>query len=127
MNANTKVELAALNQVDTLGNLLAQIAELTKQADAIKDGIKDSASLGGAKVVEGNLFKATYIETNRTSIDWLNLFASKFGVEIGEKEKAEESWKKVAVAVGVEQDGLPQAIADNSKTTAVFSVKVTSR
>jgi hypothetical protein len=127
MNANTKVELAALNQVDTLGNLLAQIAELTKQADAIKDGIKDSASLGGAKVVEGELFKATYIETNRTSIDWLNLFASKFGVEIGEKEKAEESWKKVAVAVGVEQDGLPQAIADNSKTTAVFSVKVTSR
>ena len=29
-------------QVDTLGMLLAQIAELTKQADAIKDSIKDS-------------------------------------------------------------------------------------
>jgi hypothetical protein len=115
------------NSIDNLGELLAQIADLTKQADAIKDSIKDSASAGGDKVLEGDLFKATYIESNRTSIDWLNLFASKFGVEIGEKEKAEESWKKVAVAVGVEQDGLPQAIADNSKTTAVFSVKVTSK
>ena len=37
--------------IDTLGTLLAQIADLTKQADAIKDGIKDSASAGGAKVV----------------------------------------------------------------------------
>ena len=58
-----------LTQVDTLGNLLAQIAELTKQADAIKDGIKDSASLGGDKVIEGNLFKATYIESNRSVVD----------------------------------------------------------
>ena len=50
-----------LTSVDTLGQLLAQIAELTKQAEVIKDSIKDSASLGGAKVVEGNLFKATYM------------------------------------------------------------------
>jgi hypothetical protein len=34
--------------VDQLGALLAQIADLTKQADAIKDAIKDSASNGGA-------------------------------------------------------------------------------
>jgi hypothetical protein len=32
---------------------LAQIAELTKQADAIKDGIKNDASLTGDKVFEG--------------------------------------------------------------------------
>lgn len=51
-------------QVDTLGNLLAEIAILTKQADAIKDAIKD----GGA-TVEGNLFKATYLESNRKSFD----------------------------------------------------------
>ena len=114
--------------VDTLGTLLAQIADLTKQADAIKDSIKESASAGGAKVVEGAMFKATYIESNRTSIDWLNMVAAKVGVEIGEKEKAEESWKKVAIKLGFdEQKELPKAIADNTKVTAVFSVKVTSR
>jgi len=114
--------------VDTLGTLLAQIADLTKQADAIKDSIKESASAGGAKVVEGAMFKATYIESNRTSIDWLNMVAAKVGVEIGEKEKAEESWKKVAIKLGFdEQKELPKAIADNTKVTAVFSVKVTSK
>jgi methionine synthase I (cobalamin-dependent) len=90
-----------LTSVDTLGNLLAQIAELTKQADAIKDGIKDSASAGGAKVVEGNLFKATYMESNRSVVDNKALLA-----ELG---------------------ATAEQIARHTKTTAVFSVKVTSR
>jgi hypothetical protein len=90
-----------LTQVDTLGNLLAQIAELTKQADSIKDGIKDAASAGGDKVVEGNLFKATYIESNRSVVDNKALFA-----ELG---------------------ATAEQIARHTKTTAVFSVKVTSR
>jgi hypothetical protein len=55
----------AFSPVDTLGNLLAQIADLTKQADAIKDQIKD-----GGKSVEGVLFKATYVEANRKVTDW---------------------------------------------------------
>ncbi len=88
-------------QVDTLGQLLAQIAELTKQADAIKDGIKDAASAGGAKVVEGDLFKATYIETNRSTVDYKTLCAD----------------------LGITAD----QIAKYSKTAAVFSVKVTSK
>ena len=87
--------------VDTLGNLLAQIAELTKQADAIKDSIKDAASAGGDKVVEGNLFKATYIESNRSVVDNKALLA-----ELG---------------------ATAEQIARHTKTTAVFSVKVTSR
>jgi hypothetical protein len=87
--------------VDTLGTLLAQIADLTKQADAIKDSIKDSASLGGAKVVEGAIFKATYIESNRSVVDYKTLCAD----------------------LGITADQL----AKYSKTTAVFSVKVTSR
>jgi hypothetical protein len=90
-----------LTQVDVLGNLLAQIAELTKQADAIKDEIKDSASMGGAKVVEGNLFKATYMESNRSTVDHKTLYAD----------------------LGITAD----QIAKYTKTTAVFSVKVTSR
>jgi hypothetical protein len=90
-----------LTQVDVLGNLLAQIAELTKQADFIKDGIKDTASAGGDKVVEGNLFKATYIESNRSVVDNKALLA-----ELG---------------------ATAEQIARHTKTTAVFSVKVTSR
>jgi hypothetical protein len=88
-----------LNDVDTLGALLAQIADLTKQADAIKDGIKDSASAGGAKVVEGALFKATYIESNRSTFD-------------------KDAFIKVHGA---------EAYASFTKVSAVFSVKVTSK
>jgi hypothetical protein len=96
-----KLNDISLTQVDTLGNLLAQIAELTKQADAIKDGIKDAASAGGDKVVEGNFFKATYIESNRSVVDNKALLA-----ELG---------------------ATAEQIARHTKTTAVFSVKVTSR
>ena len=90
-----------LNDVDTLGALLAQIKDLTDRAEAIKDGIKDSASAGGAKVVEGAIFKATYSETNRSSVDYKALLA-----ELG---------------------ATAQQIANHTKTTAVFTVKVTSR
>ena len=85
--------------IDRLGTLLAQIADLTKQADKIKDAIKDSASKGGPTVVEGNLFKATYTETNRSIFD-----QAKFIKDFGEKEYAKYT-----------------------KTTAVFSVKTTAR
>ena len=85
--------------VDQLGALLAQIADLTKQADAIKDSIKDQASAGGAKSIEGLLFKATYVETNRSVFD-KSAFVDYFGIEAYERF---------------------------TKTTAVFSVKVYSR
>ena len=83
---------------DQLGVLLAQIKDLTDQAEAIKDAIKDSASKGGAKVVEGTLFKATYSETNRTVFD-KDAFIKAFGAD---------------------------AYAKFTKTTAIFTVKVTS-
>jgi hypothetical protein len=99
----SQVEMSAVStsNVDTLGTLLAQIAELTKQADAIKDSIKDSASAGGDKVVEGSLFKATYSESNRSTVDHKALYA----------------------ALGITAD----QVAQYTKTTAVFTVKVTSR
>jgi hypothetical protein len=93
--------LTITHDVDTLGTLLAQIALLTKQADAIKDAIKDSASMGGDKVVEGDLFKATYSESNRSSVDYKALLA-----ELG---------------------ATAQQIATHTKTTAVYTVKVTSK
>ena len=89
----------ALNSVDTLGALLAQIADLTKQADAIKDAIKDAANAGGPKVVEGALFKATYSESNRSTFD-KDAFIAVHGAE---------------------------AYKQFTKVSAVFSVKVTSR
>ena len=90
-----------LTQVDELGILLSQITELTAKADAIKDAIKDSATAGGAKVVEGNLFKATVVEANRKVTDW----------------------KAIAKVCNIPED----VIVANTSITAVFSVKTTAR
>jgi hypothetical protein len=80
---------------------LAQIAELTAKADAIKDILKDAATAGGPSIVEGNLFKATVVEANRKVTDW----------------------KAIAKVCNIPED----VIIDNTKVTAVFSVKTTSR
>ena len=91
-----------LNTIDTLGTLLAQIADLTKQADAIKDELKDSATApNGSKVFEGDMFKATVIESNRATVNY----------------------KKLLADLGVTED----TVAKYTSTSAVFSVKVTSR
>ncbi len=84
---------------DELGTLLAQIATLTKQADAIKDAMKDQASNGGPTVFEGALFKATYTETDRPIFD-KDAFIKTFGAD---------------------------TYAKFTKTTAVFSIKTTAR
>lgn len=86
----------SLTQVDQLGFLLAQIADLQAQADTIKDAIKDAGVS-----LEGNLFKATYTETNRKSVDTKTMFKD------------------------LNIDSV--TIEKYTKTTAVFSVKVTSR
>lgn len=63
--AKTKL-VVELNEgsVDRLGVLLAQIADLTVQADAIKDAIK----LGGQSI-EGSLFKAALVDCDRKIFD----------------------------------------------------------
>jgi hypothetical protein len=50
--------------VDRLGVLLAQIKDLTDQADAIKDAIKLSG-----ESLEGSLFKATLVDMDRKVFD----------------------------------------------------------
>lgn len=95
MNAND----ISLTSVDELGLLLAQIADLTAKAEKIKDAIKDAASKGGPKVIEGNLFKATYSESNRTVFD-----KEKFVKAFGEAEYTKYT-----------------------KVSASFSVKTTAR
>jgi hypothetical protein len=90
-----------LANIDQLGMLLAQIAELEAKADAIKDSLKDAATLGAGNVFEGNLFKATVVKANRRVTDW----------------------KAIAKIFNIPDE----AIIDNTKVTAVFSVKTTSR
>ena len=97
MNAND----IALTNVDRLGMLLAQIAELEAKANEIKDAIKDAATSGAGNVFEGNLFKATVIEANRKVTDW----------------------KEIAKVCNIPED----VIIENTKITAVFSVKTTTR
>ena len=99
----TQLELCSLQaaQVDLLGRLLAEIADLQKQAEEIKDSIKDLASTGGAASYEGRLFKATYSESNRNSVDY----------------------KALCSDLNISKD----LLAKDTKQTAVFTVKVTSR
>lgn len=89
------------HDVDTLGALLAQIETLTTRANVIKDAIKEDASMGGDKVVDGDLFRATYSESNRSSVNTKKLYAE----------------------LGI----TPEQIARYTTTTAVYTVKVTSK
>lgn len=50
--------------VDRLGMLLAQIADLTAEADAIKDAIRKSGASH-----EGSFFKATLVDMDRKVFD----------------------------------------------------------
>ena len=86
-----------LTAVDRLGLLLAQIADLEEQAEAIKNELKS----GSEGVVEGNLFKANVILSQRSTVDN----------------------KAVYKALNVSDD----LLAKFTKTTAVITVKVTSR
>lgn len=90
----------AQNSVDQLGMLLAQIADLTKQADAIKDKLKNAASTSDVKVFEGSLFKATYVESNREVVEYKQL---------------------------IKDHGLEHLVSAYTNTTAVFSIRTTSR
>jgi hypothetical protein len=63
--------------------------------------MKDVASKGDTKVFEGALFKSTYVEANRTVIDY----------------------KKMVADIGVAD----HIIEQYTSVTAVFSIKTTSR
>lgn len=65
MNTNTNTAQVAISKIDQLGFLNEQIEQLTKQADEIKNELKEEASLSGAKTFMGSMFVATYTESNR--------------------------------------------------------------
>jgi len=52
-------------QIDRLGVLLAQISDLSKEANKIKTALKDQKQ----SVFEGNLFRAIVVDQERTTYD----------------------------------------------------------
>jgi hypothetical protein len=85
-----------LSKVDQLGMLLAQIADLEKQAEVIKNELKQQEGH-----VEGNLFKACVTLSQRATVDNKAVFA--------------------------EANVPAELIAKHTKTTAVITLKVTSK
>ena len=69
-------QIGTNSSVDRLGMLLAQIADLTKEADAIKDAIK----LSGLSH-EGSFFKATLVDMDRKVFD-KEFFVEQNGAEV---------------------------------------------
>jgi hypothetical protein len=100
MNAITEVQAIQTAQIDRLGELLAQIAKLTKEADAIKDEIKERGADGhleldskGVAFAEGLLFRATYIEQNSTLFDKAKCVAANGEAESAKWTKQSASFK----------------------------------
>ena len=85
-----------LSKVDQLGVLLSQIAYLEKQAEAIKNELKQNEGH-----IEGNLFKACVTLSQRATVDNKAVFA--------------------------EANVPAELIAKHTKTTAVITLKVTSK
>jgi len=77
--------------VDRLGELLAQISDLTKEANEIKKALKASGKSG----MEGFLFNATVVHQQRTNLD-----AAKVRMILGDKVKlVERSFDVASVKV----------------------------
>lgn len=86
-----------MSEVDRLGILLAQIADLTKEANSIKAGIKNQTQF---KTFEGNLFRAVVIEQEKTTYDSevLKLAADPAILELAKRESFVVSVKVTARA-----------------------------
>lgn len=96
---NNVINTAAAD-IDTLGAILANIAALEARAEEIKKALKEEASLSGQRHFDGALFRATYVESNRSTVDW-KAIAAKYAIPA-------------------------EAIAAHTKTQAVYSVKVST-
>jgi hypothetical protein len=84
-------------QVDTLGLLLAQQADLTAKIDAIKANLKEE----GQGIYEGAMYKANVIVSTRSTVDFKQVFA--------------------------ECSVPAEVVARNTKAQEIITVKLTSR
>lgn len=90
-----------LNQIDELGAILAEIAVLEAKAKQIKDAIKDEANVSGQRRWEGGAYQALYVESNVSTVDWKAIA------------------KKLEIPATM--------IAENTKTSARFTLKVEAK
>lgn len=90
-------ETAIYSEVDRLGLLLAQISDLTKQANAIKKSLKEAEG----KTFDGNLFRAVVIEQEKTTydVDVLKAAASLEILELARRESFVVSVKVTARSI----------------------------
>jgi hypothetical protein len=86
-----------LNTVDQLGLLQAQIADLESQAEVLKNELKNA----GEGHTEGNLYKSCVTLSQRNIVDNKAVFA--------------------------EANVPAELIAKHTKTTAIITLKITSR
>jgi hypothetical protein len=86
------------SMVDKLGAILKIIDDYKRDAEVFKDLIKNYCNEHDVKKINGLVYNATYVEANRTTVDY----------------------KKLLEDMGVPSD----VVAKYSKTTAVYSVKV---
>ena len=99
----TQAHTLTANSIDTLGALLAHIDDLTVEAEKIKKALKEAAtaSTDEDNVFDGENFRATVIQANRTNV----------------------AYAKIVKDLKVTDD----VIAKYATISAVFTVKVTSR
>jgi hypothetical protein len=99
----TQAHTLTANSIDTLGALLAHIADLTAEAEIIKAALKEAAtaSVDAGNVFDGENFRATVVQADRTTVAYAKLV------------------KSLNVA--------DEVIKTFATISAVFSVKVTSK
>jgi hypothetical protein len=79
--------MTTANDIDRLGLLMAQISDLSKEANEIKSALKEQ----GKGVVEGNLFRAIVVEQERVTYDTdiLKLVAAPEILELAMRESVQ--------------------------------------
>jgi hypothetical protein len=99
----TQAHTITATSIDTLGAILAHIADLTAEAEIIKAALKEAAtaSVDATNVFNGENFKATVVQADRTNV----------------------AYAKIVKDIGVAED----VIAKYATISAVFTVKVTSK
>lgn len=75
-----KTENTTINMVDKLGTLNRAMAEMKKEADAIKAELKDYCNSNEIKKIAGSVYNVTYVEANRKVVDYKTL-CSDMGVD----------------------------------------------
>ena len=96
------MDVGVMTKVDVLGALLAQIADLTVDAEKIKKELRETATApGGENQFDGELFRATVVSSDRKQVNYGKMIKD---LKIGD-----------------------DVVAKYTSTIAIFAVKTTAR